>query len=88
VRSLVYRSLVVQYRIQTAETLNYLADYLEEFHATKDVFKAIRKSRTTRTTFDFVKIHLMLHYEESAQRFGHLVKDSTETQEMNHRRCV
>ncbi|KAF8534348.1 hypothetical protein BDD12DRAFT_706774, partial [Trichophaea hybrida] len=38
VRSLVYWSLVVQYRIQTTETLNYLADYLEEFHATKDVF--------------------------------------------------
>jgi hypothetical protein len=26
----------------------------------------------------------MLHYEESVQRFGHLVKDSTETQEMTN----
>jgi len=35
------------------------------------------------TSFNFGKTHLMLHYEESVQRFGHLVKDSTETQEMN-----
>jgi hypothetical protein len=148
IRSLVYWSLVFQYRIQTTETLNYLAHYLEEFHATKDDFKAFRKSKTTvaaaqacrsalqkqliaqhandnkenaecgvsfshtemvrrkaedhklqeevyhntvnkRTTFDFVKIHQMLHYEESVQRFGHLVKDSTETQQRNHpKMCV
>jgi len=37
-----------------------------------------------RTSFDFVKIHLNLHYEKSIQCFGHLVKDSTEMQEMNH----
>jgi hypothetical protein len=37
-----------------------------------------------RTSFDCVNIHLILHYEESVQRFGHLVKDSTETQDMNH----
>ena len=30
-----------------------------------------------RTSFDFVYIHLMLHFEESVKRFGHLVKDST-----------
>ncbi|KAF8542359.1 hypothetical protein BDD12DRAFT_729202 [Trichophaea hybrida] len=69
VRSLVYWSLVVQYRIQTTETLNYLADYLEEFHATKD--EVYHNTVNERTTFNFVKIHLMLHYEESVQRFGH-----------------
>jgi len=37
-----------------------------------------------RTSFDFVKIHLMLQYDDSIQRIGHLVKDSTETQEINH----
>jgi hypothetical protein len=37
-----------------------------------------------RTSFDFVKIHFMLHYEESVPRIGHIVKDSTETQAMNH----
>ncbi|KAF8535310.1 hypothetical protein BDD12DRAFT_808667 [Trichophaea hybrida] len=36
------------------------------------------------TTFDFVKIHLMLHYDKSVQRFGHIDKNSTKTQEMNH----
>ena len=31
----------------------------------------------------------MLHYEESSKCFGHLVKDSTEAQEMNHpKRCM
>ena len=143
VRSLVYWSLVVSYRTHTTEALNYLADYLEEFHATQDIFTAYRTSKATDTigharmkdlmmklkaehaiedeeraergealscaqkehrkpedkehlqkvynstvhkctSFDFVKTHLMLHYEESIQRFGHLVKDSTETQEMIH----
>jgi hypothetical protein len=37
-----------------------------------------------RASLDFIKIQLMLHYEQSVQRFGHLVKDSTETEEMNH----
>jgi len=141
--SLVYWSLVVKYRTDKTETLNYPADHLEELHATKDVFTANRTSKATdtiaharmkdlkmqlkaehaiedekraergeslsraqmehwkaedkkhlrefynptvheHTSFDFVKIHLMLHYEESIQRFGHLVKDSTQTQEMNH----
>jgi len=31
-----------------------------------------------RTCFNFVKILLMLQYEESVKHFGHLVKDSTE----------
>ena len=143
VQSLVYWSLVVQYRTHTTETPNYLADYVEEFHATKDIFTAYWTSKATdtishacmknqnmqlkaehaiedeeraerrealsraqkkhgnaedkkrlqevynsivhkHTSFDFVKIHLMLHYEESIQRFGQLVKDSTKTQEVNH----
>jgi hypothetical protein len=42
-----------------------------------------------RTTFDFVKIHLMLLYEKSVQCFGQLVKHSTETQEMNYpKMCI
>jgi len=141
--SLVYWSLVVQYRTHPTATLNYLADYFEEFHATKDVFTAYHTSKATDsiafarrkdlkmqlkakhaiedeeraesgealsraqeehrkaahkkrlqevynstahkcTSFDFVKIHLMLHYEEPVQRVGHLVKDSTKTQEWNH----
>jgi len=128
--SLVYWSRVVQSRTNTTETLYYLADYLEESHATNDVFTAYRTSKATdtiaharmknlkmqlmaehaiedeeraergeplsgahkehrkaadnkrlqevynsmvheRTSFDFVKIHLMLQYEESIQRFGH-----------------
>jgi len=42
----------------------------------------------SRTSFNFVNIHLMLHYQESVQCFGHLVKDSTQMEEMNHRKIV
>jgi len=38
---------VIQYRTHTTETLNYLADYLEEFHVTKHVFTAYRRSKAT-----------------------------------------
>jgi hypothetical protein len=47
VRSLVYRIIVVQYRTHTMETLNNLADYLEELHATKDVFTTYWMSKAT-----------------------------------------
>ena len=36
------------------------------------------------TSFNFVNNHLTLHYEESVQCVGHLVKDSTQTHEMNN----
>ena len=134
---------MVQSRTHTTEALKDQADYLEQFHATQDVFTTYWRSRATdsiaharvkdrtmqlkfehpiededraehgealssaqkehhkaeekkrlqevynstvheRTGLDFVKIHLILHYEESVQRFRHLVNDSTETQEMNH----
>jgi len=35
------------------------------------------------TSFDFAKVHLMLHSAELIQRFGHLVKGSTEAQQMD-----
>jgi len=37
-----------------------------------------------RTSFNFVKIHPMLHYAELVQRSGQLVKEITEMQEMNY----
>jgi hypothetical protein len=37
-----------------------------------------------RSSFDFITTHLMLHYDESVQPCGHLVKDSTEMQDTNH----
>ena len=138
-----YWSLLVHYRTHTTGTLNYLADCLEKFHATKDIFttcwtekrtesiahvcmkdlkmqleaehaiedeerakrgkalsRAQKKHRKAEdkkrlqevnnsmvqecTSFDFVKIHLLLHYDKSVQCFGHLVKDCTETQERKH----
>ena len=38
---------MVQYRTHTTETLSYLADYFEEFHATKNVFTTYRRSKAT-----------------------------------------
>jgi hypothetical protein len=37
-----------------------------------------------RISFNFVKIHLMLHYEETVRCFAHLVKNSSKTQGINH----
>lgn len=47
VRSAVYWSLVLQYRTHTTKTLNYLADYSQEMHATKDIFTTYRTSNAT-----------------------------------------
>jgi hypothetical protein len=130
VRGLVYWSMVVQYPAQTTETINYMHDYLEEFHENKEVFLPFRKSKTAvaagkkaksilkkemqdelkaagrplklskaqrkqldeaysmafeeNSGFNFVKMHLLLHYPESIQRFGNLLHVSTESSESNH----
>jgi hypothetical protein len=130
IRGLAYWSLVVQYPTQTAETINYLHDYLQEFHENKKVFLPFRKSKTAVTAgkkakaslktdiqaglkaagrppklskaqrkqldeayrmafeensgFNFVKMHLLLHYPESIERFGNLLHVSTESSESNH----
>jgi hypothetical protein len=130
VRGLAYWCLVVQYPTQTTETINYLHDYLQEFHDNKNVFLSFRKSKTAHTaakkakstlktemqdrlkaagrppklskvqrkqledaysaafeensSFNFVKMHLLLHYPESIERFGNLLHVSTESSESNH----
>jgi hypothetical protein len=38
---------VVQYQTHTTETLNYLPDYFQEFHATKDIFTTYQTSKAT-----------------------------------------
>jgi len=49
VRSLVYWRLDVQYRTHTTKTFKYLAKYLAEFQATKDVFTTYRTSMATNS---------------------------------------
>ena len=42
-----------------------------------------------RTSFNFVKINLMLHYEGSVQHIRHLVKENSDTQEINEpKMCI
>jgi hypothetical protein len=36
------------------------------------------------TTFDFLKVHFMLHYEESVQLCSRISQDSTKMKEPNH----
>jgi len=47
IRSLVYWSLVVKYETHTTDTLYYLPVFVEECHATKNVFTTYRTSKAT-----------------------------------------
>jgi len=43
----VYWSVVLQYQPHTTETLNYLVDYIYQFHRKKDIFTAYMMSKFT-----------------------------------------
>ena len=52
VRSLLDFSLMAQYRSHTPETLDYMEQYLNRFHDTKDIFLEFRISKRTRAKVD------------------------------------
>jgi hypothetical protein len=71
-------------RAECGEAHSRAQQELQQAEDKKRLQEVYNSSVDEHTTFNFVKIHLMLHFEESVERFGHLVKDSTETHEMNH----
>ena len=52
VRSLLDFSMIAQYRSHTPETIDYMEQYLDRFHATKDIFLEFRVSKRTRAKVD------------------------------------
>ena len=52
VRSLLDFSMIAQYRSHTQETIGYMEQYLNRFHATKDVFLEFRISKRTHAKVD------------------------------------
>jgi len=52
VRSLLDFTMMAQYRSHTAETIQYMEDYAERFHETKDIFLEFRVSKRTQTKAD------------------------------------
>src|SRR5437879_6190177 len=52
VRALVDFNMMAQYRSHTPETLDYLEQYLNQFHKMKDIFLEYRVSKRTRAKGD------------------------------------
>ncbi|KAF8536975.1 hypothetical protein BDD12DRAFT_704588, partial [Trichophaea hybrida] len=81
VRAMACFSLMAQYRAHDQATIEYLRLYLEEFHRSKD---AVDEIIYAGSNFDFVKIHLLCHYEHAIRMTGELVQQSTKYAELNH----
>jgi len=61
---LLYFHLMVQYRYHTEATIEYMENYLEEFHYHKDVFSRFRTSKSTKKVSEALKKQLTLDKQE------------------------
>jgi len=64
VKNLVYFNLKAQYRYHTEATIEYMENYLEEFHRNKDVFSHLRASKSTKKVSEALKKQLTLDNQE------------------------
>ncbi|KAF8415753.1 hypothetical protein BGX38DRAFT_1110016 [Terfezia claveryi] len=77
VRALTDFCLIAQYRSHTPQTIEYMNQYLQEFHQFKHIFGEFRATGT----FNFPKLHLLSHYDSQIIDFGTLPQYSTEITE-------
>ena len=129
---------MAQYRSHTGETIQYMEDYANCFHETKDIFLEIRISKQTKAQadelrkklhrqhtlvnqlvarsrgcqvreqledrqeennqcmdlshdeshFNFIKMHLIIHFREHIYQFGHIPMCSTQSEELAHKEQI
>jgi len=58
-RSLCDFTMIAQYRSHTAKTIQYMEDYAECFHETKDIFVEFRVSKRTQAKADELRRELL-----------------------------
>ncbi|KAL0954331.1 hypothetical protein HGRIS_003329 [Hohenbuehelia grisea] len=71
---------LAQYKAHDEETLTYLQDALEGFHANKDIFITLK----CREHFNIPKLHSLLHYADSIRLLRTTDNYNTETFERLH----
>jgi hypothetical protein len=64
IKNLVYFHLMAQYRYHTEATIEYIENYLEEFHCQKDIFSRFCSSKSTKKVLDTLKMQLTLDKQE------------------------
>jgi len=64
VKNLVYCHLMAQYWYDTEATIEYIENYLEEFHCQKDVFSGFHASKSTMKVSEALKNQLTLDNQE------------------------
>ena len=73
---------LAQYRSHSTETLDYLQDSLDEFHANKKIF--LQLNVRPGDNFDLPKLHSLQHYVNCIKRFGTTNGYNTESTERLH----
>jgi len=58
---------MAQYRYHTEATIEYMENYLEEFHRHKDVFSRFRNSKSTKKVSEALKMQLTLDKQEERE---------------------
>jgi len=64
VKNLLFFRLMAQYQYYTEATIEYMENYLKEFHCHKDVFSRFRASKSTKKVSEAMKMQLTLDKQE------------------------
>jgi len=67
VKNFEYFHLMAQYRYHTEATIEYMENYLEEFHRQIDLFSPFRASKSIKKVLDALKIDLTLDKLEESK---------------------
>ena len=72
VRALVDFTLMAQYWSHTEDTLEYMEQYLQDFHRYKVVFQEFRSTKRTRQEADANDEHLCLNLKREFREAGQM----------------
>jgi len=67
VKNLVYFHIKAQFQYHTEATIEYMENYLEEFHHQKDYFGRIHDSQSTKMVTEALEQHLTLGIHEERE---------------------
>ena len=64
VKNVVYFHLIGQYQYHTEDTIEYMANYMVEFHCHKDVFSLFQTSKSSKKVLEALKKQLTFNEQE------------------------
>jgi len=69
IKNIVYFHLMAQYRYHTEATIEYMENYMEEFHSHKDVYSWFSSSKSTKKVLEALKKKLTVDKQDERESY-------------------